>query len=1050
MLDPREHGEIRDCALLVAAAAHGTEVEIRKFLALRGHRFSGGITCSNLASNEGHFVIAQLSEENRTTTYLAIRGSFVLEDWIASVQVWPTLQEMGMVHSGWYARMLHLPQHLLVQRIKEGHRVVICGHSLGGAVAQLLALSMLLCFSGDAAEAEVRSRIKCVNFGGPMVVSGNVAVDRVNNHFKDNFVNFVHATDIVPKILSFAQAALEALSDQESKQQPAISLAKMLLFAADPTAYEQLTAPALTALLRAGITALLQSPAVRVALSYRPIGHYYKVCESPEVPLSTLTVAELEGLVAWSSVELSTDALHAHSMGIYLQAVLSKLGSSATGPIVRVKPPSLPLPRPVIHRVDLHRTGKQILVRIIGANLYMVKRVTSSALALCSLDHPVSATALVSAEELLFKVEPSALSYTREKAASATTAAHIMVAPGLCWKDTIEFPSVPVRVVDTHPMDLFSLQELVMAAIYLLLFVSREPGHSDHPMFSELRKLLMEILVTVPLSVYFTSSSPVAGYCLEEHPNTTVPILKQQPAAWGVLQKYVTQGYALYDKLSTRDQDRALREHLEELNSCMETAQASDCAQHNILTLLALCHDPPQAQVCGLDILLEVLTEPLRLAREALQAELTPETYRTFLGALAVGLNSTNALCVGLGKYFNPAQTELGPLYDALSVFLNNPTVRKAMQVVSIGLMAGGGAAGLMFFGNLIMLMCVVGAVFNPAILVAYVGLCTAGALLLFYSRSFPARVLMSSAGLREEVLKYLRISVAAGATVGEMEGALAHNLKVTRSLGPFSKASDFRSLVTDCFPYVSKDDKHYSDVMHRLKLTVLCDALRTTLQHLPVALVTGPTRSGKSTLREYMQNRAPDRTKFGPAARQRTPVPELFFCGDPDQPIGLLDSVGVGDPTNTEVFAAIEQANKIFRLFCQASVIVVNEGDTSAAGRNLMYHTSAVQPRTPIEGATPPHHPTITCFTNADKMLDVGGAFPEGEGAPAALLQEAKDRVVRGEPFDLRCPQEDPFAPRVLACFEGRIQLPEEYNGVVYRTAQVREWLYSHFYPNR
>jgi hypothetical protein len=63
-------------------------------------------------------------------------------------------------------------------------------------------------------------------------------------------------------------------------------------------------------------------------------------------------------------------------------------------------------------------------------------------------------------------------------------------------------------------------------------------------------------------------------------------------------------------------------------------------------------------------------------------------------------------------------------------------------------------------------------------------------------------------------------------------------------------------------------------------------------------------------------------------------------------------------------------------------------------------------------------------------------------------LLQEARDRVVRDEPFDLRSPQEDTFAPRVLACFEGRLCLPEEYNGVLYTTTQVREWLCSHFYP--
>jgi hypothetical protein len=1052
-----DHGEIRDCALLVSAVYFGTEIEVGTFLAHRGHRFNGGITCSNIANSEGHFVIAQLRAESRTTTYLAVRGSFILEDWGANVQAWPTLQGMGMVHAGWYARMLHLPQHLLVQCIKEGHRVVICGHSLGGAVAQLLTLAVLQSFAGDAAEIEIRSRVKCVSFAGPMVMSGNVAINHVNDHFKDSFVNFVHSTDIVPKILSFAQAALKDFSSQQGKQRSVTSLVTMLHTVVDPTAFGQLTIQSFAGLVKAGTAALLQSTAVRVALSYRPIGHYYKIDGSAGTPLTPQTAAELEELVAWHSVELSTDAVHAHSMeGIYLQAILSKLDSSATGSIVRTEPPSLLLPRPVIHRVDLHRTGRQILVRIFGANLYMVKSVASSALPLCALDHRVSAKALVSAEQLMFTVEPSPANYAKERAVSATTVAQLMALPGLCWKDTIVFPSIPVRVVDTHPMDLFSLQELVMAAIYLLLFVSREQGHYGHPKFSVLRKLLKEILVTIPLSVYFSSSSPVVGYCVEKHADIVVPILLQQRATREALRDYISQGDALYDTLKDHDEAQALHDHLDALRrlyskAAQGTPQSLEVQPHNILSLLALCHDPPsQDNEEGLKVLLEVLGGPLHHARAALQAELTPQTYRAFLGALAVGLSSSCALTVALGKYYNPAQTELGPLNDALSVFLNNPTVRIAMQVVSKAMVAGGGAAGLMFFGNLIMWMCVTGAVFNPAILVTYLGLALVGGLLVGYFGRFPARVLRSSSGLRDAVVKHLKISVAAGANVGEVESILANHLKVTRGYDPCSNAKGLRQLVSDCFPYVDDSNEEYPDVLRRLKLTVLCAALRDALKQLPVALVTGPTRSGKSTFREHMQNREPNRQNYGPQARQRTSVPELFFCGEANRPIGLLDSIGLGDPTSNEVFAAIEQANKIFRLFCQASVIVVNESDTSAAGRNLMYHTSVVQPRTPPPHATSAHHPTITCFTNADKMLDVGGIFPEGDGAPATLLQEAKDRVVRGEPFDLRSPQEDPFAPRVLACFEGRIQLPEEYNGVVYTTAQVREWIYSHFYPKR
>jgi hypothetical protein len=1026
-----DHGEIRDCALLARAVYFGNEVQIGTFLAERGHRFNGGITCSNISGEEGHFVIARLREENRTTTYLAVRGSFVLEDWGANLQAWPTFQEMGMVHAGWYARMLHLPQHLLIQCIKDGHRVVMCGHSLGGAVAQLLTLSVLQSFAGDAAETEIRSRIKCISFAGPMVISGSVAVDHVNNHYKDNFVTFAHHTDVVPKVLSFAQAALKDLSNQKGKERSVTSLVTMLHSAVDPTAYDRLTVQAFGALVRTGTAALLESTAVQVALSYRPIGHYYKIDGPPATPLSPQTAAELEELVAWTSVELSTDAVHAHSMtGVYLQAVLSKLDSSATGAIVRTEPPSLQLPRPVIHRVDLHRTGGQVLVRIFGDNLYTVKSVTSSVLPLCVVDHRVSVKALVSAKQLMFTVDPLPANYAKEKAVSATTVAQLMASPGLCWKEAIVFPSVPVRVVGSHPMDMFSLQELVIAAVYLLLFVSREQGHYDHPMFSMLRKLLMEILVTIPLSVYFSSYSPVARSCLEEHPTIVIPLLMKQSATRAALRAYIRDGTAVCNSLGPAEAE-ALRLHLDALEQRLSSELPQGLGppvEHNILTLLALCHDPPVVgHDAGLEVLLRLLGGPLHLARAALQAELTPTTYRTFLGALAVGLNSTTAQIQLLGKYFNPAQTELGPLNGALHAFLNNPLVQVLLGVLYVmTMLLSLHAAYYLWYDG-------VGRTFRHI-----VGI------------SFPAHVLMSSAGLRDCLLEFLGLNVPDGATVGEMEAALSARLSVRYGFGPFSNPADLRAMVFQCFPYVSSNNKDYPDVLRRVKLTVLCDALRTTLHCLPVALVTGPTRSGKSTFREHMQDRGPDRTRFGPTVRQRTSVPELFFCGEASRPIGLLDSIGLGDPTSNEVFAAIEQANNIFRMFCQASVVVVNESDTSAAGRSLMHHTSVITRPAVLPEAAPLQHPTITCFTNADKMLGVGGVFPENEDGPATLLQEARDRVVRGEPFDLRSPQEDPFAPRVLACFEGRIQLPEEYNSVVYTTAQVKEWLYSHFYPER
>jgi hypothetical protein len=1043
-----DHGEIRDCALLATASYMGNEIEIKTFLAQNGHRFNAGITGSTLPINHSRYVIAQMKEDENTTTYLSIRGGIGLEDWDPKDRRWPSCYLKGIVRADWYAGMTHLPEQFLVQSIREGHRVLICGHSLGAAVAQLLTLSVLDAFAGDAAGNECRSRIACISFAGPMVCNRGIAGE-ANRHFKDNFVNFVHSRDALPAIISFAQAALPSLLSQHGRHQPITALLTMLYTAADPAAHQQLSAS-----VEAGIKALEDSAVVKDPLPYGPIGHYYRIDEAAGMPLTPLSSFELDNTVTWCTVEQLAKIAPVHNMGtVYLQGSVSRLTQRAIGGVVKTEPPGLQLPQPVVGRVNLHRNGSRIMVEIFGTHLYMVQRVDSSALALCQLQNvEVTSSALVSASKLAFNVRPLTTETRGPAPVSATTTAQLSVSPGLCWKDTITFNNVPVTTVDSHPLDLCTLQELVTAGIYLLLFVSRQSGHVDHPKLNTLRKLLVETLATVPLLVFFEVTSPVAAYCLSEHAETVVPVLIKDEKGLLAIRDYITH-WGQHDSeraLKDTQETAKIRGSLETLRKCVDTHSAT-CAspprgahpQDNILTLLARCVSPPQREPeQGLQALLKVLEGPLQQAREAMQTSLTTKTYSEFIGSLGVAMASAENLARPLGKYFNPSQKGLGPLNDAIGAFLGNAYVREAMQLVSRSLTRAGVAVTLMLTVVIVTVM--------TCASVCLAALAASGKDIGFLFEGIPSDVLNSSAGLCAKVLVHLKVTVAEGATTGEMEAMLAQKLMITRGFGPFGGAADLSQLVSDCFPSATGNHEQVPDLLRRLKLTVLCAALRDSLKQLPVALITGPTRSGKSTLREHMQNGGPNRDRYGSFARHRTSVPELFFCGEHDRSIGLLDSIGIGDTTNLEVFAAIEKANKIFRVFCQASIIVVNESDASPAGRGLLHCTSVVRPRNGSTDAAPLHHPTITCITNADRMFGQGASFPQGEDGPADLVTEARDRVVRGEPFDLRAPQVDPFAPRVLACFESRIQVPEEYHGVVYTTAQVREWLYSHFYPNR
>jgi pimeloyl-ACP methyl ester carboxylesterase len=1063
MLDDEE---VRDCALLATAVYMRTEAEIGGFLARKGHRFNRGIICSNIPNNEGSFLLAQMTGTRGMATYLAVRGSTVAEDWVTNVQVTPTLQGIGTVHAGWFARMRHLPQLLLAQCIRDGHRVVICGHSLGAAVAQVVTLSLLQDLAGGAERETHCSNIKCVSFAGPMVLTGNVAVDQVNGHFKDNFVNFVHFTDIVPKVLSSVEAAITGKLFQCRQPGDVTRMVTTLHSAVDQAACGQTTEQVLSNAIRPF------GAAFAGALAYRPIGFYYRTDAPIGTPLLPLSDAEVETFLSWGSAEFSVDALYAHSMmNTYLPGTTARRKSSVNlFALSWDSPARIALPRPTIKSVDLQRSGNQYLVRITGSDLHMSKMITSSALPQCKLKHMVCTKDLISAEQLMFTVDtlPSAPS-----AVSATSTANFSVSQAFCWRETFEALAVPVRVVDSHPMDRTSLQELVMRAIFLLMVLSREPGHHDHPHVTILRKQLIEILKTVPLAVFLSASSPVSTHCFQEYAETLVPALLNEPGGRQVIKDYIQNTLErLRDEPDSEDV-KARRRHIVALQNqmkkhnnnlsqkCRSKSPVSPLAPRrsrnrrpsqartrlsagklpdNILAMLARNQEATQeGHLKGLDVLLEVIAGAFLKARAVLQSKRTPEACRTFTDTLAAALKSVEALAVTLGKYFSPPEPELGLLNSALK----NRWVRSSMQWASRGLLAWGGIASIVS-------MCTTCVTTRPSVLslIAGAALTATGSKLDSMFGGFPSHVVASSDKLCATLAAHLRCEVPEGATTGEVEAMVARSLAVEHGFRPFDDSTKLNELLYECFADVSRHHMDFPLVGRRTKLVALSDALRGTLKRLPVALITGPIRSGKSTFREHMHTDGPNPNSFGRYARHRTPVTELFFCGDPAYPIGLLDFVGLGDSGGASDIDDFVQANGILRLFCQATVIVVHQHDASEVGEYLMRHTSASVRPTALPDATPVLHPTITCITHVDEMLGTNGTFPVDVDRPFSLRKEVVARKGRGEPFDLRSPKDDPFTPRVLACFEGRIPLPDTYDGVVHTTAQVGEWLRSHLHP--
>jgi hypothetical protein len=191
----------RDCSLL-SRAVYEENPEL--YLQTNGHRFTSMVQ-PDRPILEGRYIIVQMVCGDVKHLYIAIRGSYYTEDWTTNFNAWPSLKEIGTVHTGWYSRMEQLPSKYLLSKLHEGYYIYVTGHSLGGAVAQLLTCELLgndLVARFDA--NELSQRLKCICFAAPMVLIGSAA-DRMNNLHRNNFVNFVQIDDIVPKVLSWGK-----------------------------------------------------------------------------------------------------------------------------------------------------------------------------------------------------------------------------------------------------------------------------------------------------------------------------------------------------------------------------------------------------------------------------------------------------------------------------------------------------------------------------------------------------------------------------------------------------------------------------------------------------------------------------------------------------------------------------------------------------------------------------------------------------------------------------------------------------------------------------
>ena len=137
---------------------------------------------------------------------IAFRGTTDIADYIIALGI-PKFFVDGRVHKGFYDRAFSTLEVVkaIKDGLREGKHVVVTGHSLGGAVAALVTMRMLVT---EELGADEQNRLICITFGQPHVGNKGFA-SFVSKSYNDHFFSYVHKNDVVPRLMMLVGKAKE-------------------------------------------------------------------------------------------------------------------------------------------------------------------------------------------------------------------------------------------------------------------------------------------------------------------------------------------------------------------------------------------------------------------------------------------------------------------------------------------------------------------------------------------------------------------------------------------------------------------------------------------------------------------------------------------------------------------------------------------------------------------------------------------------------------------------------------------------------------------------
>ncbi|BDA42442.1 probable protein EDS1L at N-terminal half [Coccomyxa sp. Obi] len=190
----------------------------------------GLITITQLQCSLPHVQHRYVLGTSHDAMYVAFMGTKAMRDVLSDVNyvqtaLWPGLlehsSEVPTAHQGFLARSESVQVELLYMHAsQQNKRLVLCGHSLGGAVAQLCALRLLRDLPPVLA---AQGRVKCVSFAAPPLGNSALANTVARKGWNGLFYNLALPEDVVPRLMAMRSsvglpaAAAEAMLSEASE-----------------------------------------------------------------------------------------------------------------------------------------------------------------------------------------------------------------------------------------------------------------------------------------------------------------------------------------------------------------------------------------------------------------------------------------------------------------------------------------------------------------------------------------------------------------------------------------------------------------------------------------------------------------------------------------------------------------------------------------------------------------------------------------------------------------------------------------------------------------